>query len=143
MLTPAPIYQSLTRPLQVSGAEREYAIVVIGGTLLLAIIGYYFWSLYCAIAAPIYYTGGMLFLRRAAKRDPQLIAITQRYYSYKAFYPARTDPTQHSAAVLIGAALVMAGLVMGYVAYLRISPLWGLASLVCLLLGGFLAAKDR
>ncbi len=90
MLTPAPIYQSLTRPLQVAGAERTYAILVIGTTALLGVLGWYFHSITCAVAALLVYSGGMLFLRRIAKRDPHAIEAAQRFYAYRRFYPARS-----------------------------------------------------
>ena len=91
MLTPAPVYQSLTRPLQVSGAERTYAIMVIGGTMLLGVLGWYFHSITCAVSAALLYSAGMLFLRRLAKKDPHLIEAAQRFYAYKRFYPARSE----------------------------------------------------
>lgn len=94
MLTPAPIYQSLTRPLQVAGVERTYGILVIGGTCLLGVLGWYFRSISCAIAAVALYTSGMLFLRRVAKRDPHMITAAQRFYAYRRFYPARSTPRQ-------------------------------------------------
>ena len=94
MLTPAPIYQSLTRPLQVAGAERTYAILVIGTTALLGVLGWYFHSIVCAVAAFLVYLCGMLFLRRAAKKDPHAIEAAQRFYAYRRFYPARSAPSQ-------------------------------------------------
>jgi type IV secretory pathway TrbD component len=92
VLTPAPIYQSLTRPLQVAGAERKYAIMVIGTTMLLGVLGWYFHSITCAVAAVLIYSTGMLFLRRVAKKDPHMIEAAQRFYAYKRFYPARSEP---------------------------------------------------
>ena len=94
MLTPAPIYQSLTRPLQVAGAERTYGILVIGTTALLGVLGWYFHSITCAVTAVLVYSCGMLFLRRAAKKDPHAIEAAQRFYAYKRFYPARSAPPQ-------------------------------------------------
>jgi type IV secretory pathway TrbD component len=88
MLTPAPIYQSLTRPLQVAGAERNYAILVIGAVMLLGVLGWYFRSITCAVTAVAVFTIGMGFLRRAAKRDPHAIEVAQRFYAYRRFYPA-------------------------------------------------------
>ncbi len=92
MLQPAPIYQSLTRPLQVAGAERTYAILVIGTTALLGVLGWYFHAIPAAIAAVLVLTVGMPFLRRLAKKDPHLIEAAQRFYAYKRSYPARTGP---------------------------------------------------
>jgi type IV secretory pathway TrbD component len=91
MPTPAPLYQSLTRPLQVAGAERTYGILVIGGTCLLGVLGWYFRSITCAVAAFLFYSAGMLFLRRCAKKDPHMIEAAQRFYAYKRFYSARTS----------------------------------------------------
>lgn len=90
MLIPAPIYQSLTRPLQVAGAERTYAILTIGMTSLLGVMGWYFHSIPCAVAAAVFYPAGMLFLRRIGKKDPHGIEVAKRFYAYKKFYPART-----------------------------------------------------
>jgi type IV secretory pathway TrbD component len=92
MLMPAPIYQSLTRPLQVAGTERTYGILVIGITALLGVLGWYFHSIACAVAAVAIYSIGMLFLRRVAKKDPHAIEAGQRFYAYKRFYPARSAP---------------------------------------------------
>jgi type IV secretory pathway TrbD component len=92
MLTPAPIYQSLTRPLQVAGTERTYGILVIGTTALLGVLGWYFHSIVCGVVAVAVYSAGMLFLRRVAKKDPHAIAAAQRFYAYKRFYPARSAP---------------------------------------------------
>lgn len=92
MLIPAPIYQSLTRPLQVAGTERTYGIVVIGLTSLLGVLGWYFHSIACGVSAVLLYAAGMTFLRRAAKKDPHAIEAAQRFYAYKRFYPARSAP---------------------------------------------------
>lgn len=92
MLTPAPIYQSLTRPLQVAGTERQYGIMVIGTTMLLGVLGWYFHSIACAVAAVMIYSAGTLFLRRIAKQDPHMIEAAKRFYAYKRFYPARSEP---------------------------------------------------
>ena len=118
MLTPAPIYQSLTRPLQVAGAERTYAILVIGSTCLLGVLGWYFHSIICALVAVLLYRGGMVVLRRAAKQDPHLIEAAQRFYGYKRFYPARSAPGGNDTTRVRAAAAIVSGLLLGVVAWL-------------------------
>lgn len=120
MLEPAQIYQSLTRPLQVAGTERTYGILVIGATALLGVLGWYFHSITCAVTAFLIYSGGMLFLRRAAKKDPHMIEAAQRFYGYKKFYPARSAPSENSSLmravipIVVGFLLGISGWFFGY-----------------------------
>jgi type IV secretory pathway TrbD component len=143
MLTPAPIYQSLTRPLQVAGAERTYAILVIGGTSLLGVLGWYFHSIVCGVSAFLLYSGGMLFLRRAAKIDPHMIEAAQRFYGYQKFYPARSAPNSKNSAQVRAAGAVMAGLFFGLGAWLFGSLLLVLPAVLLVGLGLLLLRNER
>ncbi len=118
MLTPAPIYQSLTRPLQVAGAERTYAILVIGSTCLLGVLAWYFRSFICAITAFLIYSGGMVFLRQAAKQDPHMIGAAQQFYAYKRFYPARSATSSGETKPVYAAAAITGGVLLGGAAFL-------------------------
>jgi type IV secretory pathway TrbD component len=142
MLTPAPIYQSLTRPLQVAGAERKYGIMVIGTTMLLGVLGWYFHSIPCAVAAVAVFSVGMPFLRRLAKKDPHMIEAAQRFYAYKRYYPARSAPGSATGRGRAAIA-IMAGLLLAMVAWLVGSILLTVLSISLIGLGVLLLRRAR
>lgn len=143
MLEPAPIYQSLTRPLQVAGAERNYAIMVIGATALLGVLGWYFHSSPCAIAAFLIYTSGMIFLRRASKKDPHMIEIAQRFYGYKKFYPARSTPSNNNGSQMRAFIAIVLGFFFLIVAWLFGILLLLIPAAILVGLGFFLIRSAR
>jgi type IV secretory pathway TrbD component len=143
MLESAPYYQSLTRPLQVAGVERTYGILVIGGTCLLGVLGWYFHSILCAGSAFLLYSGGMLFLRNCAKKDPYMVTVAQRFYGYKGYYPARASLRGNKingpavGTLLLGILLLVVALLFG------LGLFWWVLAIMALSAGGFLYMRAR
>jgi len=87
-----PLHRSLTRPMLMLGAEREFVIMlgVLAGIFIFSLA-----QIWAAIMGVALWLVGMFFLTRAGAYDPQLSKTGIRALRFKRFYPA--DATPHAS----------------------------------------------
>lgn len=83
------IHRSLTRPILMLGAEREFVLLlgILSGIFILSIA-----KLWSVIAGVVIWLVGMFFLTRAGQTDPQLSKVGVRSLRYKRSYSADATP---------------------------------------------------
>ncbi len=80
------IHQSLNRPNQLMGADRELTLVSLLTTFALGFGLASWWGLGLALSC---YAIAMGILRRMGKADPILRHVYMRHIRYRCFYPAK------------------------------------------------------
>jgi len=89
-LTKVVIHKSPTRIMMFMGGERN---LVLGSMMFCAYLIYlvsFRYNIFVGIGAGLSLWGVCLaLLQRLAKADPQMWAVLNRHFKYKAFYPAR------------------------------------------------------
>ncbi len=111
-----PTFQCLSKPILLAGCERTPAILVVGASLLCAVLAWFSWSLLALSAACVLGLVGLPLLRSLAKRDPIMVEIAFRYISYQRHYGAysiREEISARRPGPVIGAILLAAGAVIG------------------------------
>lgn len=84
-----PLHRSLTRPILMLGAEREFVLMlaVLAGIFIFSLA-----KLWAAVIGVALWLVGMFFLTRAGRYDPQLSKTGIRSLRYRKFYPADATP---------------------------------------------------
>lgn len=86
-----PIRRALYRENLIAGCERElvlvsgliaFTLVVMGQSFLTTAFGGVFWGLM------------LFFLRKMARKDPQLSKVYFRHIKYQSYYPAKSKATR-------------------------------------------------
>ncbi len=86
-----PIHRSLLRPELVMGCEREPVLLcnlAAGITAIVSVVSTAWVSLAIAI---VFYFATLVFLRRMAKKDPQMTRVWLRHINYRHYYSARSS----------------------------------------------------
>lgn len=81
------IHQSLNRPNQLMGADRELALVSLLTSIALGFSLASWWGLGLAF---VFYLMAMGVLRRMGKADSMLRQVYMRHIRYRSFYPAKS-----------------------------------------------------
>ncbi len=81
------IHQSLNRPNQLMGADRELVLVSILTSVALGFSLASWWGLGLAFGC---YFAAMAVLRRMGKADPMLRHVYMRHIRYRSFYTAKS-----------------------------------------------------
>ena len=84
-----PVYQSLSRPNLLLGAERELVLFAAMMTVVL-IVACANWV--ATVLGILLWVGFIPLLQRMAKIDPMLSTIFIRYLRKQSYYPARSTP---------------------------------------------------
>ena len=110
MARQTPTFQCLSKPILLAGCERTPAILVVGAALLCAVLAWFSWSLLALGAACALGLVGLPLLRSLAKRDPMMVEIAFRYFSYQQHYGPYTVckvPAVRQRGPIIGAILLV------------------------------------
>lgn len=89
MLVQHTVHQSMIRPHQFKGGDREMTFVLMMQVAGLALVGQSYLTTGIAIALWI---GGMWALRQMAKSDPLMRHVYLRHITYKRYVPALSTP---------------------------------------------------
>ena len=104
-----PTFQCLSKPILLGGCERTPAILVVGAALLCAVLAWFSWSLLALSSACVLGLAGLPLLQSLAKRDPMMVEIALRYFSYQRHYgpyTVRKVPAVRQRGPIIGAILL-------------------------------------
>jgi type IV secretory pathway TrbD component len=113
-----PTFQCLSKPILLGGCERTPAILVVGAALLCAVLAWFSWSLLALSAACVLGLAGLPLLQSLAKRDPMMVEIALRYFSYQRHYgayPVRKVTSARQPGPVIGAILLGTAALIGAV----------------------------
>jgi type IV secretory pathway TrbD component len=81
------IHTSLIRPILLMGAERELVLI---SAILAAVLVMSLERLLFTIVGIVFWSIGLVALRRAAKADPQFSRVYLRHTRYPAYYAAQS-----------------------------------------------------
>ena len=110
-----PTFQCLSKPILLAGCERTPAILVVGASLLCAVLAWFSWSLLALSSACVLGLAGLPLLQSLAKRDPMMVEIALRYFSYQRHYgayPVRKEISARQPGPVIGAILLVAAVLI-------------------------------
>lgn len=85
-----PTFSSVTQPIQLAGGERGPVVLTIGFGAMLGVTAWFTWNPIPAVGCLFTLGYGLYFWRSLAKRDPLMVQVAMRYWSYRRFYPAKS-----------------------------------------------------
>lgn len=125
------VFQALTRPETVAGAEKMPLGVVVTAGIMFGFMAWLFWSIGALIVALGCFFVGVPLLHRLAKEDPRMIAVYVANFRFKPYYPARTGAHVRLAKTegrTAGHAFTLAAVILSGIAWFYASTLlWILA----------------